>query len=170
MGGWLLALKSRMLSGHTLGAPVVPEVYMMVQMSSGWQATGSAGCLDPSCLKASKECTVTPWLLSACVSTTRQGDSSSLSAPRALTHAVSLDAMQHGAAQAVPGACAAACPHACNASCVTGTAAARAEHMLCLGGDACLLLSLVDSTPEDDCLDAPLRLGVGSHQLGKVDS
>ena len=50
----------------TLGAPVVPEVYMMVHRSAGCAGTGSTGRPAPMRLNSSKDCTVTPWLPRAC--------------------------------------------------------------------------------------------------------
>ena len=54
-------------AGSTLGSPVVPEVYMMVQMSDRLQSTAGTGEAAPKAMNASKVCTLTPWLLRACM-------------------------------------------------------------------------------------------------------
>ncbi len=49
-----------------LGSPVVPEVYMMVQKSSGPGGAGGRGAASPAAAKSAKAVTLMPSPLMAC--------------------------------------------------------------------------------------------------------
>jgi len=56
---------------RALGSPVVPEVYMMVQKSSGAGGDGGLGAACPAAVKSVKDATTMPSAFMACA---RAGD------------------------------------------------------------------------------------------------
>ena len=53
-------------AGNTFGVPVVPEVYMMVQMSSALGGTAAAGCALPTSRNSCQLYTLKPSDVAAC--------------------------------------------------------------------------------------------------------